>query len=88
MLSLRSKTAQTYIEVWLLYVLEEDGDRVLAWLSVIDIAHAVRSQIGLPILILWNLEFAARKHQSSSTCRVRYDGNIPLIQSHSILHEQ
>jgi hypothetical protein len=53
-----SSQANAYVELRLLYILQEDGHRVLPWFSVVDIARAVRGQVGLAMLILWYLELA------------------------------
>jgi hypothetical protein len=50
-----------YVEVGLLDVLEEDGNRVLARLIVVDVAGAVRGQISMAVLVLGDLEFAANR---------------------------
>lgn len=49
-----------YIEVGLLDVLQQEGDRVAARGIVVDIAHTVRGQIGLAILALGELGLAIR----------------------------
>jgi hypothetical protein len=48
-----------YIELGALDVAQQDGYRVLARLGVVDVAGAVRGEIGLAILVLGELELAA-----------------------------
>jgi hypothetical protein len=60
-LSRASMRNQAYIEVRLLYVFEEDGDRVLTRLGMINIANSVGGQICLAVLVLRDLEFAVRE---------------------------
>jgi hypothetical protein len=59
--------SQTYIELRLLHILQEDGHRVLARLSMIYITHAVGGQVGLAVLVLWDLEFAMRQASVASS---------------------
>ena len=61
----------SYVVFRALDVPEEDGYRVLARLVVVDVAGAVRGEIGLAILVLGDLELAA----CGQSCRGGAGGN-------------
>lgn len=48
---------ETSIEFMPLDILEKDGNRILSGFVVVNVASPVRRQIGLSILVPWNLEF-------------------------------
>lgn len=52
------RTYAAYVELGTVYILEKDGDGVLPRLAVVYIAHPVGGQVGLPVLVLWDFEFA------------------------------
>jgi hypothetical protein len=75
-----------YVELRLLHILQEDGHRVLSRLAMINIAYAVRGQIGLAMLVLWYLELAMCELLAAA---IGWTGGcVPLIEPHGILDEQ
>lgn len=75
-----------YIELWPLNILQIDGYRTLSRLIVVDIAHSMRSQIGLAILVLGNLEFSTNRRLAAYS-KLSVASSLPLIQAYSILHK-
>jgi hypothetical protein len=80
------KIGTTHIELSLLNILEKDGHRALAWLSVIHIARAMRGQVGLSMLILRYLELA--RHDLSVEDSIYTRDCLPLIETNGVLHKQ
>jgi len=78
----------SYVVFRALDVPEEDGYRVLARLVVVDVAGAVRGEIGLAILVLGDLELAACGQSCRGGAGGQSIGRVPLIQAHGILHEE
>jgi hypothetical protein len=76
----------TYVELRLVYILEEDGYRVLPGFAVVDVTRAMRGQIGLSMLVLRYLELPAQ--DSLARANVQRTRCLPLIEPYSILDEQ
>lgn len=46
------------IEVVSIHILQFQGRRVQAWLIFIDVTYSMRSQVDLPILLVWQFKLA------------------------------
>lgn len=71
----------SYIEFMPLDILEKDSDRILSRFVVVNVASPVRRQIGLPILVPWDLEFTAKILSASAFCN-RKPCNGPAYPSY------
>lgn len=71
----------SYVEFMPLDILEKDRDRVLSGFVVVDVASPVRRQVGLTILIPWDLEFTINVLSANAFCgrMVMQSAYIPLI---------
>lgn len=87
----------TYVELIALHILEIQSERVLPRLSLVYIAHAVRGQVDLAILVIGELEFSKDGELSVTKeahvltfvqgC-TQCNAHSPLIQPHIVLDEE
>jgi len=71
------------------YILEVNGDGVLARLLRSHVAYSVGRQVGVAILIVGNLELpGCRQRYCSDKARTPAVRHVPLIQANGILNKQ
>jgi len=82
-------TYQAYVELWTLDILEENSDRVLSRLVVVNVACSVRGQVCLAVLVLGDLVFAVAIEvsniESSTRRRTPHTGPRRLARTEASL---